>query len=397
MKRGKNMLAYAAKVALLFKQKKGQLQNRKQRRILEREQYAKETAVIDTAQAVQVLEKIRPCEKAECKELTFRGGCAVSVIIPVYNAAGTLSKCLDSICGQKLTQGFEVICVNDGSTDGSADILSEYEKRYPNLVVIEEENRGGAGARNCGLQKAEGKYLFFLDADDFLPQGVLQKLLDDAQKSGAEIVIGKTAKCLTSREIIVQPRTEISREEKSLWSARKYGMGTPWGKLYKASLWERTQFFEGYGFEDSIVYLDIYPQCKKFYLEGSPSYCFRSGKNSLYKRQKNSAKSIDALWIVIKAVQHAQEIGVDIYNSEYYQLILWHLSTVMYGRLTQFESREILESAFVVAAEFISKTFAGKAEYAFVGDESEKEIYRLLEKSFQERDFGTWVQCSKAL
>ena len=100
---------------------------------------------------------------------------------------------------------------------------------------------------------------------------------------------------------------------------------------------------------------------------------------------------------MIKAVQHAQEIGVDIYNSEYYQLILWHLSTIMYGRLTQFESREILESAFVVAAEFISKTFAGKAEYAFVGDESEKEIYRLLEKSFQERDFGTWVQCSKAL
>mgnify|MGYP000177534806 CR=1 FL=1 len=209
------MLAYAARVALFFKQKKGQLQNRKQRKILERGQYTKETAVIDTAQAVQVLEKIRPCEKAECKELTFRGGCAVSVIIPVYNAAGTLSKCLDSVCGQKLMQGFEVICVNDGSTDGSADILSEYEKRYPELVVIEEENRGGAGARNCGLQKAEGKYLFFLDADDFLPQGVLQKLLDDAQKSGAEIVIGKTAKCLTSREIIVKPRTEGSREKKA--------------------------------------------------------------------------------------------------------------------------------------------------------------------------------------
>ncbi len=77
-----------------------------------------------------------------------------------------------------MTQDFEVICVNDGSTDSSADTLSEYEKRYPELVVIEEENRGGAGARNCGLQKAEGKYLFFLDADDFLPQGVLQKLLD---------------------------------------------------------------------------------------------------------------------------------------------------------------------------------------------------------------------------
>lgn len=86
---------------------------------------------------------------------------------------------------------------------------------------------------------------------------------------------------------------------------------------------------------------------------------------------------------MIKAVQHAQEIGVDIYNSEYYQLILWHLSTVMYGRLTQFESREILESAFVVAAEFISKTFAGKAEYAFVGDESEKKSIVYWKRAFR--------------
>ena len=85
------MLEYAARVALFLKQKKGQLQKRKQRKILERKQYTKETAVIDTAQAVQVLGKIRPCGKAECKELTFRGGCAGICYYSSIYAAGTLS------------------------------------------------------------------------------------------------------------------------------------------------------------------------------------------------------------------------------------------------------------------------------------------------------------------
>ena len=390
------MLRYAAQAALYLKKQKSLAERRRESRKLKRGDYKKEIVSIPTEQAVRELEKIRPYHHTDCVPMTFSGRCAVSVIIPVYNAAATLEKCLDSVCEQVLEQTFEVICVNDGSTDGSADILRAYAEKYPFLVFIEQENCGGAGARNRGLKEAEGEYLFFLDADDFLPEGTLRKLLKDARTSGADIVIGKTGKYLTKYEVAIYPRAEKSREETSLWETRKYGMGTPWGKLYKASLWQNVQFFEGDAFEDSIVYLDIYPQCRKFYLEGTPSYCFRSGQNnSLFKRQKKSARGIDALWIIIKGVQCARKLGVEIHNSEYYQLVLWHLSAVMYGRLKQFESEELLKNAFVVAAEFVCEEFAGRADYGFV--DKDKEIYRLLEKSFRERDFGTWVQCSKAL
>lgn len=389
------MLKYAARTALYLKKQKAFAEKKQERQKLKQRGYEKKIVSIQPEKAAQALEDIRPYQQAVCETLTFSGQCAISVIIPVYNAAGTLKKCLDSVCEQSLEQDLEVICVNDGSTDSSTDILKEYVKRYPQVVFIEQENCGGAGARNRGLREAKGEYLFFLDADDFLPQGTLQKLLDDAQTSGSEIVIGKTGKCLTQYEITVYPKTEKSREEPDLWKARKYGMGTPWGKLYKSSLWANIQFFEGYAFEDSIIYLDIYPQCKRFYLEGTPSYCFRSGRNSLYKRQKKSPRGIDALWTIIESVRHAEKLGMDIHNSKYYQLVLWHLSTVMYGRLTQFESEEILKNAFVVAADFVCKEFVGRMAYEFVDEE--KWIYELLEKSFQERDFGTWVQCSKAL
>lgn len=390
------MLKYAAQAALYLKKQKALAEKRKETRKLMQGDYEKQIVSIPTERAVQELEKIRPYHHAECGHLTFSGRCAVSVIIPVYNAAATLKKCLDSVCEQSLEQSFEVICVNDGSTDSSADILRAYAEKYPFLVLVEQENSGGAGARNRGLQQAEGEYLFFLDADDFLPEGTLQKLLWDARTSGADIVIGKTGKYLAKYELTVYPRAEKSREEASLWAARKYGMGTPWGKLYKSSLWEDIQFFEGDAFEDSIVYLDIYPQSRKFYLEGTPSYCFRSGQNnSLYKRQKKSSRGLDALWIIVKGVQCAKKLGVEIHNSEYYQLILWHLSTVMCGRLRQFESEELLKNAFVVAADFVCEEFVGKADYEFV--DKDKEVYRLLEKSFREKDFGTWVQCCKAL
>lgn len=389
------MLKYAARAALYFKKQKALIEKKQERQKLKQGKYEKKIVSIQPEKAVQALEEIRPYQQASCEKLAFSGKYAISVIIPVYNAAETLKKCLDSVCEQSLEREFEIICVNDGSTDSSADILKAYAKKYPQIILIEQENCGGAGARNRGLKEAEGEYLFFLDADDFLPRDTLQKLLRDAQTSGSEIIVGKTGKCVTQREVTVYPRAEKSREESGLWEARKYGMGTPWGKLYKSSLWENVQFFEGYAFEDSIIYLDIYPQCKKFYLEGTPSYCFRSGRNSLYKRQKKSARGIDALWTIIESVRHAEKLELDIYNDEYYQLVLWHLSTVMYGRLTQFESEEVLENAFVVAAEFIRKEFRGKMTYKFV--DKDKEIYELLDKSFQEQDFGTWVQCSKAL
>ena len=90
----------------------------------------------------------------------------VSVILPVYNASDYLHQCMDSIVGQTL-KDIEIICVDDGSTDNSLDILKEYEQKDKRVKVIQQKNAGAGAARNNGLSIATGEYLSFLDSDDF--------------------------------------------------------------------------------------------------------------------------------------------------------------------------------------------------------------------------------------
>lgn len=116
------------------------------------------------------------------------GGIRVSVIVPVYNAQNDLRQCLDSITGQTLRE-IEILCVDDGSTDGSAQILEEYERRDPRLKVIRQENAGAGAARNRGLKEASGEYLSFLDADDFFEPDMLERAYERAAPGRAQIVV----------------------------------------------------------------------------------------------------------------------------------------------------------------------------------------------------------------
>lgn len=112
----------------------------------------------------------------------------VSVLVPVYNVEKYLRQCLDSIIGQTLSD-IEIICVNDGSTDGSLEILREYEKRDGRIKIIDKPNGGLPSARNAGLDAASGEYVSFVDSDDYIQPNMLSALYANAGKTGAEIVI----------------------------------------------------------------------------------------------------------------------------------------------------------------------------------------------------------------
>ena len=100
-----------------------------------------------------------------------------SFIVPVYNTEKYLKKCLDSLVNQTY-KDFEIIVVNDGSTDKSSSIISKYQKKYKNIIVINKENEGLSMARNRGVQKSSGKYIIFVDSDDY----VSNKLLEEVDK-----------------------------------------------------------------------------------------------------------------------------------------------------------------------------------------------------------------------
>lgn len=112
----------------------------------------------------------------------------VSVVIPVYNVELFLRASLDCICNQTYTQ-LQIICVNDGSTDSSPEILKEYAEKDERFVVLHQENGGQSVARNVGVEHATGKYLYFMDSDDLLETNAIEKLVTFAEKNKLNLVV----------------------------------------------------------------------------------------------------------------------------------------------------------------------------------------------------------------
>ena len=113
----------------------------------------------------------------------------ISVIIPVYNGEKYLRKCLDTVTGQTF-QNMEILIVNDGSKDHSQEIMEEYAAKDSRIQLICQENQGVSAARNAGLDRATGEYIFFFDCDDVLMDHALEALYTAARRTDADLVIG---------------------------------------------------------------------------------------------------------------------------------------------------------------------------------------------------------------
>ena len=113
----------------------------------------------------------------------------LSIILPIYNTEYFLRRCLQSVFDQDLpAEDYELIAVNDGSTDGCPEILQEFEKKYPNLVYLSHDNIGDALTRNRGVDIAKGKYITFLDSDDAFEPNTFKKIIDKAENEDLDIL-----------------------------------------------------------------------------------------------------------------------------------------------------------------------------------------------------------------
>ena len=114
----------------------------------------------------------------------------VSVIIPIYNMERYLKECLDSVLNQTLKE-IEIICIDDGSTDHSHEILLDYRERYANILLVRQENQGAGPAKNKGMACAKGKYICFMDPDDYYAQDqALELLYKNAEENRVSVCGG---------------------------------------------------------------------------------------------------------------------------------------------------------------------------------------------------------------
>lgn len=132
-----------------------------------------------------------------------------SIIVPIYNVEAYLDKCLQSLEGQK-GPSYEVVCINDGSTDGCGKKLSEWEKRMPELRVVKRENGGLSAARNTGLDIAQGEYVIFVDSDDWVESSMLSVL--------QSAIGGEDMVCFGCRSTGSEEMDALQEEEASGWS-----------------------------------------------------------------------------------------------------------------------------------------------------------------------------------
>ncbi|WP_288265968.1 glycosyltransferase family 2 protein [uncultured Bifidobacterium sp.] len=166
----------------------------------------------------------------------------VSIIVPVYNAAGALRRCIDSILGQEY-RDFELIALDDGSKDESPAILDDYAAKDPRVRVIHKPNSGVSDTRNQGMALARGTYIQFLDADDWVTEDATKLLVRAAEHSGADMIIADFYRVVgegTSRKGgLTGIDRVISREEYAdelLKDPADFYFGVLWNKLYRRDI-----------------------------------------------------------------------------------------------------------------------------------------------------------------
>lgn len=182
---------------------------------------------------------------------------AISVIVPVYNVEKYLKRCLDSIINQSL-KDIEIICVNDGSTDGSAEILDQYKNLDNRVIIANQENKGLSAARNTGMKIAQGEYISFVDSDDWIDNDFLEKLYSAAKKYDADAACASIERSYASGRKF--KKLDLQEEKILSGAAEKYrALEIPrkcyvWNKIYKKSELDRQQLF----FQEGMAFEDIY-------------------------------------------------------------------------------------------------------------------------------------------
>ena len=216
----------------------------------------------------------------------------ISIIVPVYNVEEYLKQCLDSILGQTY-RNWELILVNDGSTDSSGLICQEYAEKDARIRYYEKENGGLSDARNYGIEQAQGEYLTFVDSDDFLDASHLNVLYNALVKNDVDISIANYTNYQTSTATFYLHTfgdyyekiytSEELIDDLSFLERNDLSFSTIWGSLYKKSVFSFLRFPKGVIGEDVALIYKMYTQVDKIVYVHKDTYIYRENDSGISK------------------------------------------------------------------------------------------------------------------
>lgn len=267
----------------------------------------------------------------------------VSVIIPVYNVEHYLRQCLDSVRAQTLSD-IEIICVNDSSTDGSLDILEDYAKKDSRIQVVTQPNGGAGAARNKGLSMAKGKYLSFLDSDDFFEPDMLELAYKKAEEDKADFVVFNSDQYYTDKKKFVEVPWTLRIKELPPYmpfnhrqmtdNIFKVFVGWAWDKLYSREFVENNHllFQEQRTSNDMLFVFSAVAIAKRISIVNKVlAHQRRDAKDSLSKTRENSwycfYDALTALRDRLQAEGIYKETEKDYINYALHA-VLWNINTL---------------------------------------------------------------------
>lgn len=224
----------------------------------------------------------------------------ISVIVPVYNMERFLEKCLDSIIGQSFTD-FELIIVDDGSTDGSRSIIEKYTGKYPFIRSFYQENSGQGAARNLGIENSTGKYLSFVDSDDYIRRDMLRDMYEKAESENADLVV------CDMLDVFSDGTPDLYHDCVNYDNVLKIA-GSSCNKLFRRTAVGDIRFPGGRWYED--FYFSACVLFSNPVVAGIPKdyYICNCGHVSTMNNN-NSAKNLDMLYVLDRIREYTQNSG----------------------------------------------------------------------------------------
>ncbi len=283
--------------------------------------------------------------------LNQKSNISVSIIIPIYNSEATIRRCVESIINQKL-KDIEIICVNDGSVDASGSIINELKSNDARILVLNQPNLGVSTARNLGLSYAKGKYVAFVDSDDYVKPEMYQYLFDAAEEATSDVICcnffnAKATELMEQRHSYdnetITGHDNISEHVISplLFSdVCTVGLPQTWNKLYRSSLIKKnaitfdTESFHG---EDWMFNLHVFNKANVVTFIDSPLYFYNIHEGGLTTRfNPEAVKQLEkrhgifvkefpqfnhegiehAKWVVSTARMYIQSVYMNIHTSK---------------------------------------------------------------------------------
>ena len=227
----------------------------------------------------------------------------LSIIVPVYNVEKYLNRCIDSLLAQNLPS-YEILLINDGSTDRSYEIMQTYQAKYPDRIrLFSQPNSGQGAARNLGVQAALGEYITFVDSDDYVEKNCYSSLIALADQHRCDILLFDWFTDYGSRLQAFQSMPQISSPR--FLTAEEYLLSSPspWNKIFRLDIWQK----HGLAFPEKIWYEDfaLFPQfalyAKRIYYIKQPAYFYFQSDNSTMRHSDFRPKWYD-MWKAIALI-----------------------------------------------------------------------------------------------